>query len=81
MIGIISIFVNSCLVIRRYLSRCNSRNIGHRSQDDSAGHIDKNMQVILLFSGVRGAVSLALVENIPLYNIVTKNGLGSDYQN
>ena len=32
------------------------------------------MQVILLFSGVRGAVSIALVENIPLYNVFTKYG-------
>lgn len=36
--------------------------------------IDRNMQLVLLYSGVRGAVSLALAENIPLYDAVTKNG-------
>ena len=32
------------------------------------------MQRILFLSGIRGAVSLALVENIPLYNAVTHEG-------
>jgi len=74
MIIIISIIVNSCLMIRRYLSNCNAENRDHRTPENSTGHIDRNMQVILLFSGVRGAVSLALVENIPLYNVFTKHG-------
>jgi NhaP-type Na+/H+ or K+/H+ antiporter len=37
-------------------------------------YIDRNMQVVLLYSGMRGAVSLALAENIPLFDVVTKNG-------
>lgn len=37
-------------------------------------HIDRNMQLVLLFAGMRGAVSLALAENIPLYDVVTKQG-------
>lgn len=36
--------------------------------------LDSKMQRILFLSGIRGAVSLALVENIPLYNAVTHEG-------
>jgi len=51
--------------------------VEHVSHDDIDGenyYIDRNMQLVLLYSGVRGAVSLALAENIPLYDAVTKNG-------
>mmetsp|Transcript_21460 Transcript_21460/g.31896 ORF Transcript_21460/g.31896 Transcript_21460/m.31896 type:complete len:761 (-) Transcript_21460:39-2321(-) len=37
-------------------------------------YIDKWTQIILICSGMRGAVSLALVESIPVYNAVTKRG-------
>mmetsp|Transcript_25191 Transcript_25191/g.37554 ORF Transcript_25191/g.37554 Transcript_25191/m.37554 type:complete len:1222 (-) Transcript_25191:33-3698(-) len=37
-------------------------------------HIDPRMQVILWFAGLRGAMSFALVENIPLYDTVTGEG-------
>jgi NhaP-type Na+/H+ or K+/H+ antiporter len=37
-------------------------------------YITKDMQIVLFCSGVRGAVSLALVESIPVYNIVTRQG-------
>ena len=41
----------------------------------TATHIqDWRTQLVLIFAGLRGAVSLALVENIPLYNNVTKEG-------
>ena len=36
--------------------------------------VSDDMQVVLLYSGMRGAVSLALAENIPLFDVVTKNG-------
>jgi NhaP-type Na+/H+ or K+/H+ antiporter len=35
---------------------------------------NKNTQIVLMWAGLRGAVSLALVENIPLFNQVTKEG-------
>lgn len=44
------------------------------SQVHQTPYIDRNMQIIMLYSGVRGAVSLALVENIPLFDAVTKHG-------
>ena len=36
--------------------------------------VDCKMQIALIFAGLRGAVSLALVQSIPLYNIMTKTG-------
>jgi NhaP-type Na+/H+ or K+/H+ antiporter len=36
--------------------------------------LDMETQLILLLAGVRGAVSFALVANIPVYNAVTKHG-------
>lgn len=39
---------------------------------------DKRIQLVLVLSGLRGAVSLALVESVPLYNAVT--GEGSEYK-
>jgi len=35
---------------------------------------DKRTQVVLVLAGLRGAVSLALVENVPIYNSVTGEG-------
>lgn len=37
-------------------------------------YLDRSTQRILLLAGVRGAVSFALVENIPVYNAVRKTG-------
>ena len=35
---------------------------------------DKKTQAILILAGLRGAVSLALVENVPIYNNMTGEG-------
>lgn len=53
-----------------------SHNSDHHTQDHQSetGYIDRHMLLILLYSGVRGAVSLALVDNIPIYNAVMKHG-------
>ena len=45
-----------------------------RSEYREGQVLDSKMQRILFLSGIRGAVSLALVENIPLYNAVTHEG-------
>jgi len=37
-------------------------------------NIDCKMQFALIFAGLRGAVSLALAQSIPLYNAMTKSG-------
>jgi NhaP-type Na+/H+ or K+/H+ antiporter len=53
--------------------------VSFQDDDDSSGnnerkYLDKRTQLILLLAGVRGAVSFALVENIPVYDAVTKTG-------
>ena len=35
---------------------------------------DRHIQLVLVLSGLRGAVSLALVESVPIYNAVTMKG-------
>jgi NhaP-type Na+/H+ and K+/H+ antiporters len=35
---------------------------------------DRRIQLVLVLSGLRGAVSLALVESVPIYNAVTSSG-------
>jgi NhaP-type Na+/H+ or K+/H+ antiporter len=47
--------------------------------DDSIGnepkvYLDAKTQFILFSAGIRGAVSMALVQNIPVYDAVTKHG-------
>ena len=37
-------------------------------------YLDQRTQIILLLSGIRGAVSFALVENIPIWDAVSKTG-------
>lgn len=59
--------------IQQYDSGLNN-NSNNGNNDNDSYYIDRNMQLVLLYSGVRGAVSLALAENIPLYNAVTKSG-------
>ena len=41
---------------------------------DSKKYLDRRTQLILFSAGVRGAVSYALVQNIPVYNSVTMHG-------
>lgn len=59
------------------LSRPWLRRSRHPQNDAAAPQlpmIDKRTQLILLLSGMRGAVSVALAENVPLYNAVTMSG-------
>lgn len=52
---------------------------GDSEDEESVGstarvYLDRRTQQILLLAGVRGAVSFALVENIPVYDAVRKTG-------
>jgi NhaP-type Na+/H+ or K+/H+ antiporter len=78
MVVLVSLVVNSVIALKYYTfswfrrgSRTHETNSFH---DKENMYIDRNMQQILIFSGIRGAVSLALVENIPLFDAVTKGG-------
>lgn len=56
-----------------------SNSISIRFDDDSLWtdqkvYLDRKTQLILFSAGVRGAVSYALVQNIPVYDAVTKHG-------
>ena len=70
-------FITNCLEsrgMRRLFRKCS------RSTDEEFSHrtngiqINCKMQLALIFAGLRGAVSLALVQSIPLYNTMTKTG-------
>lgn len=54
-----------------------SRRPGNNSNANSA-IIDSRMQVVLIFAGLRGAMSFALVETVPMYDQST--GEGSRYK-
>jgi len=78
MVGFVSLFVNVVTIVKEFVSaKLGNSDDGNPlplEEQQTRTYIDRNMQVILLFSGIRGAVSLALAENIPLYDAVTKHG-------
>lgn len=83
----LSFLINAAvfLDIENQISKCfrGTRSINLAEDDETVGsharvYLDRKTQLILLFSGVRGAVSFALVENIPVWDAVTK--VGSKYK-
>lgn len=76
----VAVFFDSENQIGRFLKAINPfRRISLMDDDDSAGshtrvYLDRKTQLILLLAGVRGAVSFALVENIPVWDNVSKTG-------
>lgn len=84
MVVALSLLVNACvwMDVEAVLSRLWRRLSGRRQvgQDDdsvysdSRVYLDAKTQLILFSAGVRGAVSYALVQNIPVYDSVTKHG-------
>lgn len=88
MVICLSLLVNACVWfdvegqigrIWRYLSSPGgSGTFSDDTMNVNRVYLDKRTQMILFSAGVRGAVSYALVQNIPVYNSVTK--IGSHYK-
>lgn len=87
MVVLFSLFINLFVWfdVEGRIGRCFCCRSFSRSQsfngyeDDSVGsndlvYLDRRTQQILVLAGVRGAVSFALVENIPVYDAVRKTG-------
>lgn len=85
MVAILSFLVNLAVYfdfeikITRCIKSINPFHQVNLMDDDSVGsndrvYLDRKTQLIMLLAGVRGAVSFALVENIPVWDNVSKTG-------
>eukprot|EP00980_Cylindrotheca_fusiformis_P018957 scaffold6350_cov117-Cylindrotheca_fusiformis.AAC.2 len=83
MVGILSLLINIFVFfdVEGRLIRCvrSFRQVNLAEDDESLGsharaYLDKRTQLILLLAGVRGAVSFSLVENVPVWDAVSKTG-------
>jgi len=87
MIILVSLLINFCVFIdlegmlgrlwymfRRSNSRITLDDNDTSFENNERVYLDKKTQLILFSAGVRGAVSYALVQNIPVYDAVTKHG-------
>jgi len=59
--------------VRRHVSNASSLPTNSNSNGDGV-HIDCRMQVVLVFAGLRGAMSFALVEHIPMFDTTSLTG-------
>lgn len=77
MIPSLSLFANWITSMQQSRANCLTAVRRLRSGSSNVGVgviIDLRMQTVLWFAGLRGAMSFALVENIPLYDAVTGEG-------
>jgi NhaP-type Na+/H+ or K+/H+ antiporter len=85
MVILFSLLINACVLVdlESLLARlwkciwqrpANARDDEDSDLGETRAYIDKKTQLILFAAGVRGAVSYALVQNIPVYDAVTEHG-------
>ena len=68
------VVVVSYMLFQIYKFRGKTNKFGLSSSRTATAIQDKRTQTVLVLAGLRGAVSLALVENVPIYNNVTGEG-------
>jgi NhaP-type Na+/H+ or K+/H+ antiporter len=71
MVVIVSVFVHHIYQCRNTISTTTSRS---NSIGTAEALQNPRTQIVLVLAGLRGAVSWALVETIPIYNIATEEG-------
>lgn len=71
MIPMLSTLANWITSMQKYKNRCRGIN---KNSPATGVIVDRKMQMVLWFSGLRGAMSFALVEHIPLFDAVTGEG-------
>ena len=64
----------SNIVNRMVISRSNRPSCIPRNDNNENAHVDRRMQTVLIFAGLRGAMSFALVEYIPMFDTITGQG-------
>ena len=71
MIPVLSAAANAITSAQKYQNKCRGR---HKNTPAMGVIVDRKMQMVLWFAGLRGAMSFALVEHIPLFDAVTGEG-------
>lgn len=71
---LLMVVVVSYVLIQIYKCRGKANKMGINSSRTAAAIRDRRTQAVVVLAGLRGAVSLALVENVPIYNNVTGEG-------